>query len=426
MPNRARILIATSGLLCRNPRALKEASTLAADFDVTVLAFRNHSASMSDENNLVRSAAFQIRYIDLVGGSETGAGRLLVRRMQTWLARKASALFGAQNIEALGPARALLALARSHPAELTIVHNEVPHWVGLHLLAAGRCVAADIEDWHSEDLLPNDRRNRPLDLIRRNERTLLHDAAYTTTTSHALADALHIRFGGARPHVITNSFPLQADPRHGPPGNPPTFFWCSQTVGPGRGLEPFLAAWAMMEQPSRIVLLGEILTAYRNELLSPVPEAKRNQITFHPLVSPAQLPSIVAQYDIGLALEESSILSRDLTITNKILQYMNAGLAIVASDTAGQREVLAHDPKAGLLVSLADPSRLARQLDALLVDRAVLKSRQGAAQRLAAGTYCWEHEAPRVVELVQSALAGKINRTPEARSTDASSPKPVR
>src|SRR6185369_12705024 len=99
--------------------------------------------------------------------------------------------------------------ARAFPADLTIVHNEVAHCVGVRLLDAGRRVAADIEDWHSEDLLPQDRLRRPLALIRATECALLQRAAHTTTTSHALASGLQARYGGQRPEVISNSFPLQ-------------------------------------------------------------------------------------------------------------------------------------------------------------------------------------------------------------------------
>ena len=51
-----------------------------------------------------------------------------------------------------------------------------------------------------------------LELLREVEHALLHRAVYTTTTSHALADALHRCHGGHSPHVITNSFPLQPAP----------------------------------------------------------------------------------------------------------------------------------------------------------------------------------------------------------------------
>jgi glycosyltransferase involved in cell wall biosynthesis len=272
-------------------------------------------------------------------------------------------------------------------------------------MGSGRRVAADIEDWHSEDLLPEARRSRPLALIRSVEGRLLAGAAYTTTTSHALAGALHERYGGAVPHVISNSFPLQPDPLGRPSGSPPAFFWFSQTTGPGRGLELFLSAWSRTSNPSRVVLLGECQSGYATSLLNRVPSHRRAEITFRPLVPPASLPAVIAEHDVGLALEQAFIVNRNLTITNKILQYLNAGLAVIASPTAGQREVLAHSPVAGLTVDLSQTAEAAGLLDRLLADRDALDRARAAARGLAERVYCWEREEPRLLELVERTLA---------------------
>jgi glycosyltransferase involved in cell wall biosynthesis len=84
---------------------------------------------------------------------------------------------------------------------------------------------------------------------------------------------------------------------------------------------------------------------------------------------------------------------------------LNAGLAVIASDTAGQREVLARAPGAGLVVKLSEPGEVALQLDALLADRAHLAAMGLAARRAAQDVFCWEKEAPRLVAIVEAALA---------------------
>jgi glycosyltransferase involved in cell wall biosynthesis len=289
-----------------------------------------------------------------------------------------------------------------------IVHNEIAHWAGVRLLGEGRRVAADFEDWHSEDLLPADRAGRPIALIRRVEHTLLHRAAYVTTTSEALATGLHARHGGHRPAVITNSFPLQSNPRTLDPFDsnaPRSFLWFSQTTGPGRGLEFFLAAWARVSRPSKVVLIGEVCAGYDRHLLSLLPEGLRHRLSFLPPVSPGALPGVIAGHDIGLALELNEPENKNLTASNKIFQYLGAGLAVVASDTAGQSEVLARDPNAGILVSLHDTAAFSARLEDLLADPAALRARQFAARRLAESRYCWEHESLRLLESVKRALS---------------------
>ncbi len=397
-----RILVLTNGPLARNPRVLKEATALgAAGHEVTVLGVRNHRPSVALDAALVaRAACFRHEQIELLDGP-----RAWILRARTRLARELASRGLRSSVHTLGPAAALLRAARARPADLVIAHNEIAHWAGLRLLDSGRRVAADIEDWHSEDLLPADRVGRPLAILRRVERDLLRRAACVTTTSEALADALHARYGGCRPEVLTNSFPLPTLPRtRHANGAPPAFFWFSQTTGPGRGLEAFLAAWALVTRPSRLVLLGEVRESYARHLLSSVPAESRDRVEFLPLVPPDELPALIARHDLGLALEQSAIPNRDLTITNKILQYLGAGLAVVATPTAGQREVLARDPAAGILDTFSDPAFAARALDAILSDPDALAARRAAARRLAEKHYCWELEAPRHVARVARLL----------------------
>jgi glycosyltransferase involved in cell wall biosynthesis len=401
--SKPRILIITNGHLCRHPRPLKEADTLGrAGYDVIVLTVRNHPPSEALDRGLLRDAPFRCEAIDMLDASRPA---VFGRRLWLWLARHAASQHGLPTVHSLGPAGALLRHARRIPTDLTIVHTELPFWVGARLLRDGRRVAADFEDWHSEDLLPADRARRPLSLIRKTEQTLLRQAAYTSTTSQALAAALNARNGGRLPVVITNSFPLQREPRFIPPGDPPAFFWFSQTLGPGRGLESFLQAWARTAHSSRLVLLGDPSAGFDDYVRQQLPPDRRTRVSFLPTVPPVSLPATIAAHDIGLALEPAEIPSRDLTITNKILQYLNAGLAIVASDTAGQREVLARGPDAGVIVDFHDTTSAAAALEALLADREALARRQKAARQLAQAVYCWEREAPRLLAAVEAALA---------------------
>lgn len=400
-----RILILTNGPLCRNPRVVKEAETLGrAGFHVEVVGVANHPRSAEIDLLLCRGAPFRVAPIVLLPGSGPAS---FGRRLEVRFWRELATRFGFRTIHSLGPARSLWAEARRRTADLIIVHNEIGHWTGLRLAARGRLVAADIEDWHSEDLRPEDRRSRPLSLLREIERRLLTECCYTSTTSHSLADRLHEHYGGKRPAVLTNSFPLQPTPRT--PRNPSAavpvrFFWFSQTIGPGRGLEQFFTAWDRMPPPSQLTLLGEDRGQFAATLMGGLSPARRDTVqTMEPL-PPDELPGEIARHDVGLALEDASVASRDLTITNKILQYLNAGLAVVATSTAGQREVLAHAPDAGVFIDPANPSNTVRVLNDLLAARASLASRQRTARRLAEDVYSWELEAPKLLRLVELAL----------------------
>lgn len=404
MAKRQKILILTSGPLCRNPRALKEAWTLGeTGYGVTVITIANDDRFEAIDRGLLENAPFTKVPIDLRATTASSRAAGLFQRVKTSSARRA-VRWGIQSPNSFGPYRPMLRVARAHPADLTIAHTEVALCVAAALAGDGRRVAADFEDWHSEDLLPSARAGRPLRLLREIELNLLRHAAYTTTTSECLATELQKMSGGRRPIVLTNSFPLQPAPPPRDPTRPVALVWFSQTIGPGRGLEMFLDAWSLSSAASRLKLVGDLATGYAESLVARISSARRKDLEFVPLLTPAKLPPFLAVHDIGLALEATTPRSRDLTITNKILQYLNAGLAIIATPTAGQKEVLSRAPGAGLSANLDSPSQFARELDGLLRDRPALSAMGRSGRRAAESIYCWEKESPRLVETVEWAL----------------------
>jgi glycosyltransferase involved in cell wall biosynthesis len=170
-------------------------------------------------------------------------------------------------------------------------------------------------------------------------------------------------------------------------------------------LESFVAAWRETTLPSRLCLLGDVSPSYRAKLESRVPAHKRASLEFLPVVSPTALPGVIAQHDLGLALESRVPESRDLTIPNKIFQYLNAGLGVIATPTAGQREVLRTAPEAGLVIDITQTTALAQRLDALIANPAARAKLGRAARRAAEERFCWEKEAPVLLEHVAAALA---------------------
>jgi glycosyltransferase involved in cell wall biosynthesis len=402
-----KILILTSAHLCRNPRVVKEATSLgAASYEVTVMSVSVQPRFEQMDRELMRGLPFQRVVIDYAASNARARLADFFQRGATWAARQLCTRFGLESSQTLGPASALLRRARAFPADLTIVHTEIPIWTAQYLIADGRRVAVDVEDWYSEDLLFADRKSRPLKLLRKAEQFALQHAAYTSATSHSMAASLAAAYGCPAPIVIRNVFPLQPVFRKNRPlnGPPPKFIWFSQTIGPGRGLELFLAAWSRTSQPSSIHLLGDERPGYCDHLRQLLPEARRGDLHVIPLVTPEALPGKLAEFDLGLALEPHWPLNRDITITNKILQYINAGLAVIATDTAGQTEVLRAAPDCGLLIQAGETTRLVADLDVLLADPVRLGAMQTAARRSAESQFSWEQESPRLLAAVEAAL----------------------
>jgi glycosyltransferase involved in cell wall biosynthesis len=122
------------------------------------------------------------------------------------------------------------------------------------------------------------------------------------------------------------------------------------------------------------------------------------------LVSDNELLSRVAEHDIGFAGEQKYCRSRDLTVTNKILHYLLAGLAIVASDTTGQQEVAQQANRAVDLYRAGDAHDLAHKLNRLLSSPSELAKAKESALAAAKKTFSWEKQVPSLLSAINAAL----------------------
>ena len=359
-----------------NPRAVKEAELLAANgYNVEILG------SIMDQNS--KSLIVQLqegkgwKHVPVCDATDK---RLLarVRHFYYHAARKFSTSlytqFGILLPSQLGAyTRPLLRLAKRRRADLYIVHLEMGLWVGYKLLQQGHKVAADFEDWYSEDGLPADRKQRPIALMKRYERYLLNHCCYTLTTSAALANGLAREYECKQPQILFNSFnhgdlaSTDNQLRDRQDSKLPSLFWFSQTVGPGRGLEVLFAALSYIDIPFEIHIRGRITSqAFKDQLLDLSYSPHTDLIYFHDLVPQAALLSRLVEHDIGFSGELSDCKSRDNTITNKAMEYVRAGLLIVASDTKGHLEL---SRKKGLSLAIYrqdDPKDLAAKLSSLV------------------------------------------------------------
>jgi glycosyltransferase involved in cell wall biosynthesis len=414
------IIVLTGNHLCHNPRVQKEAAALAAaGVDVEVLgAWTNDALAERDRELLARLGT---RFTPVVDFSTRSAAAKLRRQMSRVRSKagqwgyRSLALFGWYLLGHAYPALRRAALRRQ--ADLYIAHSEAGMAVAHDLRRAGRRVAVDMEDWFSEDLLPEARGGRPLALLRRLESELLTKGAFASCPSHAMSRELSRHFGCDPPAVVYNAFSwaerasIDGVFKDRPDRGCPSIHWFSQTIGPGRGLEDLLAALPRVTHPAEVHLRGNPVDGFANWLAERTPAGWRLRIFVHGLVPNHQLLSRIAEHDIGFAGEMKYCRSRDLTITNKILQYLLAGLAVVASDTAGQREVADRAGDAVLLYPSGEAPALAAQLNALLGSPERLNRAKAAALSAAEKTFCWERQEGALLEGVKRALGQRAVRS---------------
>jgi glycosyltransferase involved in cell wall biosynthesis len=193
-------------------------------------------------------------------------------------------------------------------------------------------------------------------------------------------------------------FKDQRDPRL------PSIHWFSQTLGHGRGLEDLIAALPLLKHDVEVHLRGQPVIGFENWLAHRVADGWRGRIVVHGLVPNRELLSRITEHDIGFAGETPLIRNKDLTVSNKILYYLLGGLAVVASETAGQREVAAQAPGGVFLYPSGDASALAARLDALLGSAETLRQAKAAALAAAEETFCWERQEKALLESIKRAL----------------------
>ncbi len=413
---RGKVVVLSGSSLCHNPRVFKAAGALSrAGYDVQVLGAWLDPELKARDRHLLETVPFQfVPVLDCTRRGLRAATAHIVRRARRKAANLLQAKTGRESPHQLGlTVEALRASVQNIAADLFIAHSEPAMHVASTLMRRGKLVGVDMEDWFSEDLLPQARRGRPIQLLRSLERDLLTRGAYASCPSRAMSEALASDYGGKPPIVIYNAFPLadrqaidgarkdRCDPAIA------SICWYSQTLGPGRGIEDLMAALPLMHGEAELHLRGRLLPGMQDWIRSRIPDHWRQRVFFHGLVTNEELLSRVAEHDVGFAGEILDCRSRDLTVTNKIMHYVLGGLAVVASNTAGQREVAAQAPGAIALYQSGSPPALAKAFDTLLASPARLALAKAAALQAAATTFCWERQEAALLEGVAAALAAK-------------------
>ncbi|OUC11905.1 MAG: glycosyl transferase family 1 [Alkalinema sp. CACIAM 70d] len=421
----ARILILIGGHLCTAPRPQKEAAALAAAGHEVLVAGIWFDPKLCDrDRDLMANQSWKFQPILDFRGLTIGQKlQRLGVRLQAKVARSLYQKFQMTLPALLGyGAPAMLRFAKTYGADLTIVHSEAGLWVGQQLQDQGYTVGVDFEDWFSEDLLPSAKAQRPIAWIQSLEAHLAQTCQYCLTPSQVMAMAMAHTYKSRTPLAIYNTFPslfsavdtqLEASDasinrQEQPPHDrqdftTPSLHWFSQTIGPGRGLETLLAALPHVQTPIQIHLRGNCPAVYRDWLMAQVPEGWHDRLLIHETVANSVLPWRIAEHDIGLALETTTIPSRNLTVTNKLFQYLQAGLAVIATDTAGQREVLQAHPQAGQLIPSDDPIALAQAINTWAQQPEQLAIAKRAAIQ-AGRAIDWETQAPKLVQQAELAL----------------------
>ncbi|USR41533.1 glycosyltransferase family 4 protein [Ectopseudomonas hydrolytica] len=238
------------------------------------------------------------------------------------------------------------------------------------------------------------------------ERALMPSADGTITTTEARAKFFARAYGIARPLVLQNrprEQQLLASERIRQElglSEPWPIVLYQGGVQQGRGLERLVRVAALVPEAYFVFIGGGRLDASLRQIAQEL--RLENRVRFIPTVALADLPSYTASADIGVQPIENTCLNHYTTDSNKLFEYVQAGLPVVASDLPEIRRIVRqHD--LGLLVPAGDSEALADALRRMVAD---VRLRQHHAQRAraAAAALSWEVQEHLLVELYRRIL----------------------
>lgn len=414
------ICVCTSYPAHVEPRAVKHATALARAYPQSRIVFVDSSPTSEDVHGVPPALAElpNVSYAPFRYATRRSAvARFLVNKLLYLGARLAvrmritlpTAVLGAHVAE-------LAAFLAKIDAQVFVAHNIdclLPAYA-----VARRCSAMlvfDSMEFHSD--MGGGQSKRERDTIRRIEAEVLPKCALVLTSAPTLADALSETYKITTPTSLYNTAPVQQIATT--TSHRTRLYWRNGTIGISeRGLGDVLDALALLPSTVELHLQGREPSRGLGNLFGEIERrGLRDRIKVHPPFAPHEAVQEAAKYDIGLCLERDTSSNHRLTVSNKLFDYMMAGLAIICSDLPGLHQAAA--PAGALMYRPGDVKDLAAKIDMLHRERAQLCERKKIARR-----YAMEHANAEMTEkkflaAFDDAVASKTGTCNSATSTDA-------
>lgn len=200
----------------------------------------------------------------------------------------------------------------------------------------------DMEDYH-----PGETNNEKLagfckEILSR----FLGNFSYVSHASFPIMEKVMSEFNSDNINfVVNNVFPSCefTEPQKLPSGRL-KFVWFSQNINHSRGLELFIPLLNKMDDVAELHLYGALNRLFFNTHLKGIPN-----VYVHSPISQQQLHIELSMYDVGLALEPGKDLNNHLAVSNKLWAYLQSGLFVLATNTIGQKSVIANSEGAILI-----------------------------------------------------------------------------
>ena len=391
-----KITLISNSHLTSNPRLVKEAEALSEAGFVVGVIFLQHIAALENFDEDIIKKLPKANFYKINFGSKNRASRYLnYKRLlrKFWIRINPKSKLS-ENV--FFPE--FKNLINKNTADLYIGHTlqalPIVAWAAKN---DGAKFAFDAEDYHRAETTDKILNNFA-EII---ENKYLDVAEYISTASKFISEAYRKHFEVQKIVTINNFFTHNAlVPREQMNKSKPIkIVWFSQTIGLNRGLKEFISKLVLLNPNFfELHLRGTSDESIRTHLLENVSTGWINKIFFYPQCNPRELSFWLQGFDIGLALEPGFSFNNEIAISNKIFQYFNSGLAVIATPTTGQKWVIQQAPDAGVILS---PDSNLDILKSWAEDRSNLEDAKKAAVIAAKTKFDWDDEKKKLIEIIK-------------------------
>jgi hypothetical protein len=398
---RRRITVVTAGHLATCPRMVKAADALhGAGYDVRVISTSGTPWAVAADRELKARRGWRW---EVIAHDRASAP---LRWLSSGLRHRAAEIIAHRALHSAPHRIVVAAFSRMHAELVRAILREPCDFVyggtsgALAAVAeaarrSGTPFALDIEDLHCSEHADTARGALRDELAARVMRDAVREARLVTAGSEAIGRACEERFG-IRPLTINNVFPLPDPPANDHDGGDLRLYWFSQTVGAGRGLEGVIAAAGRARLRAELHVRGMADGDYLTGLQAIAARiAPALRVVHHAPEHPDDLVAGCRAFDVGLAVEQRQPLNRALGLPNKALTYPLAGLAMVVTDTPGQRPLADDLGTDAIVYAPGEIERLADGLTRWAGDRRALARAKTASWEAARRRWHWEHPLER-------------------------------
>ena len=249
--------------------------------------------------------------------------------------------------------------------------------------------------------------NRPIvqSIWRKVEKWIFPKLKYVMTVNDTIASIYSTKYN-APVHVVRNvPFSIDLSKRvalrkeWGIPENATVFLFQGAGINMDRGAEESIDAISLTKDASLLFIGGgDVVEKLRQKVFN---RGLSNRIFFIPKQPFNELSRFTRIADFGLTLDKSNNLNYKYSLPNKLFDYIQANLPVLATDLVEVKKIV-NQYDIGLIVSLCDPHEIAEKMSDMMCDK--LRIAQWKKNlNIAASELCWEKEQQKFLTIFSDA-----------------------